>query len=87
MFIPYKELSIVENLVYVFLRWIVAEHILPQELVLDTDKVFTSRFWRALMAQLGVKHKLSTVYYPQTDRQTERMNQTLEQYLRCFYDY
>ena len=41
----------------------------------------------ALMAQLGVKHKLSITYYPQTDGQTERVNQTLEQYLRYFYNY
>ena len=39
------------------------------------------------MAQLDIKHKLFTVYYPQTDGQTERMNQTLEQYLRYFCDY
>ena len=39
------------------------------------------------MAQLSVKHKLFIAYYPQTDGQTERMNQTLEQYLRYFCDY
>jgi hypothetical protein len=36
------------------------------------------------MQHLGVKHKMSTLYYPQTDRQTERLNQTLEQYLQCY---
>ena len=45
-----------------------AEHALPQELILDRDKLFISRFWRALMAQLNIKYKLFTVYYPQTDR-------------------
>ena len=63
------------------------EHGLPRELILDRDKLFISRFWKALMAQLGVKHKLSTAYHPQIDGQTERMNQTLKQYLRCFCDY
>ena len=43
-FIPYKELSIVEDLAYIFLKWIVAEHRLLQELILDRDKLFTLRF-------------------------------------------
>ena len=55
-----------------------AEHALPQELILDRDKLFTSKFWRALMAQLNTKYKLSMAYYPQTDGQTERINQILE---------
>ena len=39
------------------------------------------------MAQLKIKYKLFTAYYLQTDRQIERMNQILEQYLQCFCDY
>ena len=64
-----------------------AEHALPRELILNRDKLFMSRFQKVLMAQLGIKHRLSTAYYPQTDRQTKRINQILEQYLRCFCDY
>ena len=51
-----------------------AEHTLPRELISDRDKLFVFRFWKALMAQLDIKHKLSTAYYPQTDGQIERMN-------------
>ena len=43
-FIPYKELSTAEDLAYAFFRWIVAKHALPQELILNRDKLFMSRF-------------------------------------------
>jgi len=36
---------------------------------------------------LGIESTMSTVYYPQTDRQTDHVNQALEQYLRCYVDY
>ena len=39
------------------------------------------------MNQLGIYHKLSTLYHPQTDEQTEQLNQTIEQYLRCYVNY
>jgi hypothetical protein len=48
---------------------------------------FTSNFWRGLFQLLGVKINLSTTYHPQTDGQTERVNQILEQYLRCTVNY
>ena len=44
MFISYKESSTTEDLAYAFFRWIVADHGLPQELVLDRDKLFIFRF-------------------------------------------
>ena len=42
---------------------------------------------RELNGLLGIETKLSTAFHPQTDGQTERMNQELEQYLRMFIDY
>ncbi|PNH26348.1 hypothetical protein BJF96_g10337 [Verticillium dahliae] len=86
-FLPYKATGTAEDLAYVFLRNIVGQHGLPKELVSDRDKLFTSNFWKSLIAQLGAKHKLSTAFHPQTDGQTERTNQTLEQYLRCYINY
>jgi hypothetical protein len=83
-FIPYKESSNAEQLAHVILRELVARHGLPREIITDRGSVFTSKFWQSLVAALGVKSKLSTAYHPQTDGQTERTNQTLEQYLRSY---
>lgn len=66
-----------------FLANIYKLHCLPSSIVRDRDKIFTSNFWQQLFKALGVTLKLSTAYHPQTDRQTERVNQCLECYLRC----
>ena len=50
IFIPYKESSTAKDLIYIFFRWIVAEHALPRELILNRYKWFTSRFWKALIS-------------------------------------
>jgi hypothetical protein len=83
-FVPYKESSNAKELAYTFLKVVIANHGIPEEIVSDRDKLFTSKFWVSLMAQLGTKHKLSTAFHPQTDGQTERLNQTMEQYLRSY---
>jgi hypothetical protein len=83
-FLPYLKTGTAEDLAYVFLRNIAAQHGMPKELVSDRDKLFTSHFWKGLMKQLGPDHHLSTAFHPQSDGQTERTNQTLEQYLRCY---
>jgi hypothetical protein len=53
-------------------------------LVSDRDKIFTSQLWRSLFALSKTELRMSTTYHPQTDRQTERVNQCLDTYRRCF---
>ncbi len=86
-FLSYKKATFAEDLTYTFLRMIVANHELSNEIILNRDKLFTSKFWKFLMNQLEIYHKLSTAYHLQTNEQMKRMNQTLKQYLRCYINY
>jgi hypothetical protein len=83
-FIPWHAQFGTQELAYAFTKIIYAQHGMPEQIISDRDKLFTSKFWQTFTSQLGVKTKLSTAFHPQTDGQTERLNQTLEQYLRAF---
>lgn len=86
-FIPANETHTAEQLGYLILDRLVRYHGFPKIYITDRDKLFTSNYWNTLTGALGIKHKLSTSYHPQTDGQTERANQTLEQYLRHYVNY
>lgn len=58
-------------------------HGLPQDVVSDRGPQFTARFWRAFCNQLGATVSLSSGFHPETNGQTERTNQSLENTLRC----
>jgi transposase InsO family protein len=73
-FVPYNKSSDATDLAYAFMKIVVSQHGLPDEIISDRDKLFTSKFWKSLMVQLGANHKLSTAFHPQTDGQTERLN-------------
>ena len=84
IFVPCREdISAVQLSTY-FLDHVVAHHGVPREVVSDRGPHFRSKFWTAFQKALGVKVKLSTAYHPETDGQTERANQTLEDYLRSY---
>lgn len=59
-------------------------HGVPQVVVSDRDKLFTSHFARALCESIGTQQAMSTAYHPQTDGQTERVNRVLEDMLRMY---
>ena len=66
---------------------IVARYGVPLSIVSDRGTVFTAQFWSNVCYHAKIKRRLSTAFHPQTDGQTERQNQTLEQYLRSFVNY
>jgi transposase InsO family protein len=77
---PFTALSIAK----IFMTNVYRLHGLPSALVSDRDRIFTSTLWRELFRLAGVSLRLSSAYHPQSDGQTERINQCMETYLRCF---
>jgi transposase InsO family protein len=67
-----------------FLQHVFKLHGLPSSIVSDRDTVFTSLFWEELFRRQGVDLAMSSSYHPQSDRQTEVVNKSLEHYLRAF---
>jgi len=76
-----------EDLTDHFLRQVIRPHGLPTDIVSDRGSLFTSNFWKQVTKALGISRNLSTAFHPQTDRQTERANATLEQYHRAYCNY
>jgi hypothetical protein len=86
-FVPCKKTSSSEDTARLFLDNVYRYHGLPDDIVSDRGTQFVSKFWRSLFEILKVDIKLSSAFHPQTDGQTERVNQVLEQYLRCSINY
>lgn len=85
--VPVMSTLTAEHLAQVYLKEVLSKHGVPEEIVSDRDKLFTSKFWKALTAFLGTNRKLSTAFHPQTNGGNERMNQVVEAYLRCYINY
>jgi transposase InsO family protein len=84
LYIPVtKKLSAVE-LAEVFVERVIARFGAPKGIVSDRDAKFTSKFWSELCYCLRIRRRLSTAFHPQTDGQTERQNQTIQEYLRAY---
>ena len=86
-FVATMEGTLVEGLARLFRDNVWKLHGLPESMVLDKGPQFAVELTKELNRMLGIKTKLSTAFYPQTDGQTERMNQEVEQYLRFFIEH
>lgn len=87
-FLPIKATDSIDVLSKIYLREVVRLHGVPISIVSDRDARFTSGFWVSLQAAMETKLDLSTAFHPQTDGQTERVNQIMEDMLRsCILDF
>jgi len=86
-FIPTMERTLAEGLVRLFRDNVWKLHGLPESIISDWGPQFEAGIMQELNKMLGIESKLSMVFHPQTDEQTERMNQELEQYLRMFINH
>ena len=82
-FIPINISFHVSKLAEIYISVIVKLHGVPLYIVSNRDPRFTSDFWKSLQEALGSKLRLSSAYHPQIDGQTERMIQSLEDFLRA----
>ena len=86
-FLAKRSTNNVGQLAKLFIKEIVRLHRVLVSIVFDRDPLFTSRFWARLHKEMGTKLRFSTTFHPQTDGQSERTIQTLEDMLRaCVLD-
>nr|GFA07569.1 reverse transcriptase domain-containing protein [Tanacetum cinerariifolium] len=87
-FLPIRENDPLDKLARLYLNRIVARHGIPVSIICDHDGRFTSNFWKSFQKALGTNICMSTAYHPETDGQSDRTIQTLEDMLRaCVIDF
>jgi hypothetical protein len=82
-FIPMSHPYTVQSVAKAFIDNILKLHGPPIAIVSDRDRIFTSNLWKEIFKALNVQLRYSSAYHPQSDGQTERVNQCVENYLRC----
>jgi transposase InsO family protein len=82
-FIPLSHPYTVQTVARAFIDNVMKLHGPPLAIVSDRDCIFTSKLWQDIFAALGIELRYSSAYHPQSDGQTERVNQCIENYLRC----
>nr|GFA42804.1 putative reverse transcriptase domain-containing protein [Tanacetum cinerariifolium] len=87
-FLPIRENDPLDKLARLYLNRIVARHGITVSIICDRDGRFTSNFWKSFQKALGTELSMSTAYHPETDGQSKRTIQTLEDILRaCVIDF
>ncbi|GJY87272.1 putative reverse transcriptase domain-containing protein [Tanacetum coccineum] len=88
IFVPMRETNLMDKHARMYLKEVVTRHGIPLSIICDRDPRFASNFWRSLQNALGTSLDMSTAYHPQTDGQSERTIQTLEDMLHaCAIDF
>ncbi|GJV01805.1 putative reverse transcriptase domain-containing protein [Tanacetum coccineum] len=88
IFTPMRETDPMDKLAKMYLKEVVARHGILVSIICDRDPRFASNFWKSLQKALGTNLDMSTTYHPETDGQSERTIQTLEDMLRaCVIDF
>ncbi|KAA0047082.1 pol protein [Cucumis melo var. makuwa] len=82
-FVPGKSIYTTSKWGQLYMTKIVRLHGVPVSIISDRDARFTSKFWKGLQLAFGTRLDFSTAFHPQTDGQTERLNQVLEDMLRA----
>nr|GFC83946.1 reverse transcriptase domain-containing protein [Tanacetum cinerariifolium] len=83
-FLPMREDDSMDKLTKLYLKEVVTRHRIPVSIISDRDPRFASNFWIAFQKALGTRMDMSTAYHPETDGQSERIIQTLEDMLRAY---
>ena len=76
-----------EQVAWALVRRVISKHGFPRSIISDRGPQFISLIWSRICALVGIQKRLSTAYHPQTDGATERMNSTVEAYLRAYTCY
>ena len=84
IFTPTHTTDTSEDTARLFSHHIVAHYGMPKQIISDRDRLWSNQFWKEICTILGATRLLSTSYHPQTDGQTEVMNQTLEIMIRAY---
>jgi hypothetical protein len=82
LFLPIKKTDLVDKLAKIYVNKVVRLYGVLTSIVSDRDPIFTSRLWPSIQRALGINLSISTAFHPQTDGQSKRVIQILEDLLR-----